>query len=158
MIKNLKKLRTEKGVSQRALGEAIGVSQQSINKYENYEIEPDIRTLILIARYFDTSVDYLIGNSDVRRIAEETTSFDLNAEESTMIEQFRQLNPDEKYSLQMVAGNYIRLRKQLCCGDCHSQGFFDFSKCRIMHNSRRKPCIPSFRVSFAEARVNIFRS
>lgn len=111
MIKNLKKLRTEKGVSQRALGEAIGVSQQSINKYENYEIEPDIRTLILIARYFDTSVDYLIGNSDVRRIAEETTSFDLNAEESTMIEQFRQLNPDEKYSLQMVAGNYIRLRK-----------------------------------------------
>ena len=111
MIKNLKKLRAEKSVSQRALGEAIGVSQQSINKYENYEIEPDIRTLILIARYFDTSVDYLIGNSDVRRIAEETTSFDLNAEESTMIEQFRQLNSDEKYSLQMVAGNYIRLRK-----------------------------------------------
>lgn len=59
MIRNLKKLRTEKGVSQRQLGEAIGVSQQSINKYENYEIEPDIRTLIMMAQYFDTSVDYL---------------------------------------------------------------------------------------------------
>ena len=111
MIKNLKKLRTEKGVSQRALGEAIGVSQQSINKYENYEIEPDISTLILIARYFNTSVDYLIGNSEVRRVIEETTTFDLNAEESTMIEQFRQLSTDEKYSLQLVAGNYINLKK-----------------------------------------------
>ena len=59
MIRNLKKLRTEKGVSQRQLCEAIGVSQQSINKYENYEIEPDIRTLIMMAQYFDTSVDYL---------------------------------------------------------------------------------------------------
>lgn len=59
MIRNLKKLRTEKGVSQRQLGEAIGVSQQSINKYENYEIETDIRTLIMMAQYFDTSVDYL---------------------------------------------------------------------------------------------------
>ncbi|MBR6473989.1 MAG: helix-turn-helix transcriptional regulator, partial [Lachnospiraceae bacterium] len=36
MIKNLKSLRKEKGISQKSLGEVIGVSQQSINKYENY--------------------------------------------------------------------------------------------------------------------------
>ena len=45
MLVNLKKLREEIGVSQRALADAVGVSQQSINKYENHKIEPDIETL-----------------------------------------------------------------------------------------------------------------
>jgi len=108
MIRNLKKLRTEKGVSQRQLGEAIGVSQQSINKYENYEIEPDIRTLIMMAQYFDTSVDYLIGNTDMRRVIEPTTAFDLNNDEALMVERYRQLGLAERESLQFVASNYIK--------------------------------------------------
>ena len=45
MLVNLKKLREEASVSQKALAEAVGVSQQSINKYENHNIEPDIETL-----------------------------------------------------------------------------------------------------------------
>lgn len=63
MVKNLKTLRTQKGISQQALAVAIGISQQSINKYENHNIEPDIATLIALADYFDTTVDYLIGRT-----------------------------------------------------------------------------------------------
>ena len=51
MIKNLKELRIQKGISQQKLADVIGISQQSINKYENHNIEPDIATLILIANY-----------------------------------------------------------------------------------------------------------
>ena len=58
MLKNLKALRETASVSQKQLAEAIGISQQSINKYENHNIEPDIDTLIRIADFFDTSVDY----------------------------------------------------------------------------------------------------
>lgn len=36
MLKNLKKLREEKGISQKQLADVISVSQQSINKYEKY--------------------------------------------------------------------------------------------------------------------------
>ena len=42
MLENLKKLREKTGTTQRQLAEAIGVSQQSVNKYENHNIEPDI--------------------------------------------------------------------------------------------------------------------
>ena len=106
MLKNLKQLRAEKGVSQRQLGEAIGTSQQSINKYENHEIEPDISTLISIAKYFNTSVEFLIGNTDIRRVIEATTAFDLNDDEAAIIKKYRQLDPGEKSSLQLVAANY----------------------------------------------------
>ena len=45
MLPNLKTLRQEKGVSQQRLADAIGVSQPSINKYENHNIEPEIEIL-----------------------------------------------------------------------------------------------------------------
>lgn len=46
MVKNLRKLRTSSGISQQQLADIIGTSQQSINKYENHSVEPDINGLI----------------------------------------------------------------------------------------------------------------
>ena len=112
MIKNLKKLRNEMGISQRLLGEYLGVSQQSINKYENYEIEPDVQTLIQIADYFETSVDYLVGHTDIRHVIEPTRAFDLNEEEASFIDNYRQLSKAERDSLRLVSENYISLRKK----------------------------------------------
>lgn len=65
MIANLKKLRNEFNISQQQLADVIGVSQQSINKYENHNIEPDIETLKTMARFFNTSIDYLVGYKEV---------------------------------------------------------------------------------------------
>lgn len=96
MIKNLKQLRIEKGISQHQLAEVIGVSQQSINKYENHGVEPDIETLIKIADYFNTSVDYLIGHTQISRVIEETSSFDLNQKEAQVIQRFRLVNRRQK--------------------------------------------------------------
>ena len=62
-MKNLKSLRLSKGLSQLKLAELFNISQQSIYKYENGLAEPDIDTLIKLADYFETSVDYLIGHS-----------------------------------------------------------------------------------------------
>lgn len=75
MVKNLKKLRKLFGVSQQQLVDAVGVSQQSINKYENHNVEPDIETLIAMADYFNTSVDYLIGREPQQNDDEETAVF-----------------------------------------------------------------------------------
>ncbi|MGN0530228.1 MAG: helix-turn-helix transcriptional regulator [Eubacterium sp.] len=61
MVANLKKLRNEFNISQQQLADVIGVSQQSINKYENHNIEPDIETLKNMAKFFNTSIDYLVG-------------------------------------------------------------------------------------------------
>lgn len=106
MLKNLKLLREEAGISQKQLAESIGVSQQSINKYENHNIEPDIHTMIRIADYFDTSVDFLIGHSEVRRKIEETHTYELNTEESRILEGYRQLSGKQRYCIGVVIDSF----------------------------------------------------
>ena len=63
-MKNLKALRLSKRLSQQQLALRLDLSQQTIYKYENGITEPDIATLIKLAGYFNTSVDYLIGNTN----------------------------------------------------------------------------------------------
>lgn len=108
MIKNLRLLRENHGVSQQKLAEAIGLTQQSINKYENHKIEPDIATLILIADFFHTSVDYLIGHTEAQAEHEGVPVYRLNADEVKLVNQYRQLSLREKDSIHMVMENYCK--------------------------------------------------
>lgn len=105
MVENLKKLRTNTNISQQQLADVIGVSQQSINKYENHGVEPDIATLIAIANYFSTSVDYLIGNTDIERKLENVQKYDLNEEECRIMDGYRKLNPTEKEIVKLIISN-----------------------------------------------------
>lgn len=107
MLINLKKLREDASISQKALADAIGVSQQSVNKYENHNIEPDIETLIRIADFFETSVDYLIGHTSVRRRIEEVHVFELNDRESKVMEQYRSLTSKQKACVNVVMESYF---------------------------------------------------
>ncbi|MDO5331072.1 MAG: helix-turn-helix transcriptional regulator [Bacillota bacterium] len=93
MVKNLKLLRDKAGISQAKLAEIAGISQQAINKYENTNTEPDIATLIKIANYFNTSVDYLIGNTEIDHKIEKVTYADLNNDELEVMEDFRSVGP-----------------------------------------------------------------
>ena len=65
-MNRIKKLRQEKGVYQADLAKYLGLKQQTISAYENGTNEPDLKTLNKIAKYFDVSIDYLIGRSNVR--------------------------------------------------------------------------------------------
>ena len=62
--KKLRDLRTEKGISQRELGNALGFCNQTVRFWESGQREPDLDSLVLIARYFDVSTDYLLGLAD----------------------------------------------------------------------------------------------
>lgn len=106
MLINLKKLRQETGVSQKQLADNIGVSQQSINKYENHNIEPDIETLIRIADFFDTSVDFLVGHNDIREKIEHAKGFELNSEEAHLIEKYRKLSTAKKRCIKSILVNF----------------------------------------------------
>ena len=108
MVQNLKQLRERHGLSQQKLAAAIGVSQQSINKYENHNIEPDIRTLSAMADYLHTSVDYLVGRTGEERAPEEMMPCELSNEELRFIQAFRELSHKEKESIRLVIENYKR--------------------------------------------------
>lgn len=105
MVANLRQLRQKQGISQRTLGDALGVTQQTINLYENHKVEPDIYMLKKMADYFGTTIDYLIGHT----IAESTTAttYPLNPLEINLIEKYRMLSPKEQESIRLVMDNYL---------------------------------------------------
>ena len=103
MLENLKTLRETNRVTQRQLAEAIGVSQQSVNKYENHNIEPDVQTLIRIADFFSTSVDYLIGRTS-KPVFELSCS--LSEEEQELIQKYRMLTSYQQECVRIVTNSY----------------------------------------------------
>lgn len=105
MLKNLKLLRTKLGISQKQLADAIGVSQQSINKYENHDVEPDIAIMISLSEFFSVSVDYLIGHTDVERLIEPLEKYDLNKKEKALLDGYRLLNKSEKQIIDFIIQN-----------------------------------------------------
>ncbi len=58
---NLKKLRKEKNITQETLADFLGISFQSISRWERGEAYPDIASLPSIASYFNISIDDLLG-------------------------------------------------------------------------------------------------
>ncbi len=61
---NLLLLRKKKGMTQKEAAEILDCSMVSFGKYEREEREPSIDMLKKMAKLFDVSVDYLIGNAD----------------------------------------------------------------------------------------------
>ena len=57
----LQMLREKKRISRKVLSELCGLASDSIRRYERGEREPSMESLVLIADFFDVSVDYLLG-------------------------------------------------------------------------------------------------
>lgn len=53
-------LRKKQGWSQEELAEKLGVSRQSVSKWESASASPDISKLVEIADIFEVSTDYLL--------------------------------------------------------------------------------------------------
>ena len=57
----LKDLRVEKGIGQVELAKSINVSKGIISLWENGLREPNMSSLIALSKYFNVSIDYLVG-------------------------------------------------------------------------------------------------
>jgi len=57
----LKELRNERGIGQVELAKALSVSKGVISLWENGLREPGMNSLIVLARFFDVTIDYLVG-------------------------------------------------------------------------------------------------
>lgn len=112
MVKNLRKLRLMKGISQQQLANIIGTSQQSINQYENHATEPDIYTLTQLADFFGTTTDSLIGYTPQTASQSPAEEPDFNKDEILLIRNFRRLSKREQESILMVMENYLSAHTQ----------------------------------------------
>lgn len=91
-VQRLKQLRAEKDISQSALANIMGVSQQAIAKWETDKATPDPDALSKLADYFSVSVDYLLGRTDERRPINPDTGKQATAHETRQLEQILEMN------------------------------------------------------------------
>ena len=55
-------LRTQKGLSQEELAEKVFVTRQAVSRWENGETVPNTDTLKLLSKFFDVSINTLLGS------------------------------------------------------------------------------------------------
>ena len=63
-FERLKELRIEKGLSQAQLAKETGLSRSAFYYWENGLKIPNAQAIIILARYFDVTTDYLLGEED----------------------------------------------------------------------------------------------
>ena len=56
----LRKLRKEKGITMKELGDVIGFAESTVSQYETGKRSPDFETLLKLGEFFGVSVDYLL--------------------------------------------------------------------------------------------------
>lgn len=74
----LRNLRKEKQITIEQLANDLGSAKSTISRYENGLREPKKDFLELLSKYFNVSVDYLLGNTNERNLHKEKSKLDSN--------------------------------------------------------------------------------
>ena len=61
----LKALRIDNDLTQEELAEKLHINRSTLSNYENLGREPSYILLIEISNYFNVSIDYLLGKTDI---------------------------------------------------------------------------------------------
>ncbi|WP_428985369.1 helix-turn-helix domain-containing protein [Sphingobacterium oryzagri] len=67
-VENIKHLRSRKGLSQKSLADALGITRARYSKYEYGLAEPPIELLLRMSAYFGVSVDDLLSSDVTRKL------------------------------------------------------------------------------------------
>ena len=112
----LKELRRKQGITQAELASKIGVVESAISLYESGKREPDISTLIKIAKCLNTTVDCLIdmprnANNKIQQQQEES----LTEDEKQLLRAYRALPTGKKsFHLELIeqAAEKIKIKTE----------------------------------------------
>lgn len=114
---NIKRIRKERHLSQRELGEKLGISQQMVGQYENNPTPPKLETLQKIATALDVPVyilddriKYTTNHEKLSQIFNSTDSVDVTAVESLLAK----IQDDyEKGMFEQNSGQYLTFYKSM---------------------------------------------
>ena len=67
MYQRIRDLREDRDLTQKQVAQMLGMSQTGYSKYETGENDIPTAVLIKLARFYDTSIDYLLGQTDEKK-------------------------------------------------------------------------------------------
>ena len=62
----IRDMREDSDLIQKQLADYLNVTQQTYSRYETGELSPSLTTMEKLAYFYDTSVDYLMGITNVK--------------------------------------------------------------------------------------------
>ena len=65
-FENIRKLRTDRGYTQKQMAELLNVRQNTYSQYEIGVLRYPVDVIIKLADFYGVSVDYLLGRTDVK--------------------------------------------------------------------------------------------
>ena len=89
-------LRIQEGITQKKLAENLHISAGNFCDWEKGRSEPDIQKMILLADYFDVSLDVLVGRE---RIFQNNSDFPIDKNRCKLLEIYKKLSPDKQKKL-----------------------------------------------------------
>lgn len=94
----LKELRTERGLTQENLSKALNYTQSNICEWERGTVEPKLSAIISMAKYFQVSVDFLLGISDEFETPL-SASMEILRDDNEVLELFHEMSVGQKKML-----------------------------------------------------------
>ncbi|MFQ9545729.1 MAG: helix-turn-helix domain-containing protein [Clostridium sp.] len=88
----LKSLRKKFKLTQKQLAEKFYLDDSSISKYENGKALPENELLQNLADFFNVSVDYLLGRTEIKNTLSEKEKFDIEKEAEKIIKKINKLD------------------------------------------------------------------
>ena len=62
----LRDLREDRDITQSQLAKILHVKQNTYSQYENGQRQVPVDVLVSLAYYYDTSIDYIVGITDIK--------------------------------------------------------------------------------------------
>lgn len=105
----LKKLRNEKGMTQREAAEKIGVSYSAYQKYESGERELGANSVKKLADYYNVTTDYLLGRPEAKPPEDPISNFcnalNLNLYERAIVTAYLAMDKENRSALSKLVQN-----------------------------------------------------
>lgn len=72
----IKDLRQDLDIKQKEIASYLGIDQSTYSDYENGKLNIPIDALIKLSDYYNTSIDYLVGKTDIKKPYKKSKNFD----------------------------------------------------------------------------------
>jgi transcriptional regulator with XRE-family HTH domain len=102
-VNRIRQLREEQDITQSELAALMNTNYQTISDYERGKYSPSIEFYIALAKHFKTSIDYILGETDLRDPYMSAKENFLDPKEMELVRNYRELDAKAKEKLLGIA-------------------------------------------------------